>query len=125
MIIKTPHISLVCLVYANEMPIAVLDHDILPAFIKGEVAFKIVSSNRNLVDMVNTRDDYTRKMFSHRYTPLLYAADVFIRLAYLYGCLSLEFHNPRTETFTFLARKIGTDVWVKWFVVSPSIDHVY
>jgi hypothetical protein len=102
---------------------------ITSGFSKGEIVFKIilVSENGELIDnrMVNTKEDYERLLYTHIYQPLLFSINIYLRLAYLYGCLNLKFKNPQTKEYIFMWRKIRTNEWNKWFKINPYKDDLY
>lgn len=115
--------------------------DVAEEFLNGNVVFKIIAySEQNTVDeiteeeggntytintsvvsrdigIVTTKEDYEKKLYTHIYNPVLFLVDTPLRLAYLYGCLNIEFKVPRNEDYIFWWRKLKTDEWRKWFVV--------
>jgi hypothetical protein len=99
-------------------------------FSKGEIVFKILSispENGSLIDdkMVNTREDYEKKIYTHSYQPFLFTIDLGLRLAYLYGCLNLKFKNSQNKEYIFMWRKIRTNEWNKWFKINTYKDNLY
>lgn len=109
------------------MSIEIFDDNPVRLFLQGEVVFKISAtssdgSSRD-VHMVVSKDDYDKKLESHQYTPLLFAVDLYRRLAYLYDCLNRQPNQSRDEQFMFLWRRLGQTEWNKWFEVSPYIEN--
>lgn len=108
-----------------ESNIKTIDSSINSSFLRGGVVFKITASEgdkERVCGMVNTREEYEKKLADHYYVSVLHIAPITYRLAYLYDCLNREKGVPREETFTFWYRIIGKRDWIKWFVVSPYID---
>lgn len=102
--------------------IRVNDKDATKHIIEGNYAFKITTKSGKQIGIVGTYKDYEQKLYSHSYSPLLYAVNFPTRLAYLYGCLNRKLNEKREESFVFMWRKIGTDEWQKWFEVIPHTD---
>lgn len=95
-------------------------------FVKGSIVFKITRGEDNKpVGMVITNEDYEKKLFSHQYQPILFSVCLQLRLAYLYGCMNLNYRQSREKTYTFQWREIGTNEWTVWFQVNPYLDTVY
>ncbi len=111
-------------------------------FKKGEVAFKItahtfitVSTDEGVanectedvkdIGMVTTKEDYEKKLYTHKYNPVLFLIDLPLRIAYLYGCLNISFRHSRDEEFMIWWRKIGENDWNKWFAVKRYRDSIY
>lgn len=98
-------------------------------FIQGTFVFKITAHTTDEetreVGMVNTKEDYEKKLHTHKYNPILFLIDLPLRLAYLYGCLNVSFQQTRDEEFVFWGRKIGENEWKKWFTVKKYRDSVY
>ena len=110
------------------MNIEIFDEDICKEFSGGEIVFRIVAEAgkcRRDIGMVTTNKDFEKKLTTHLYNPVIFCAPLWVKLAYLYGCLNYEYHTPREETFIFFWRKIGTNNWKKWFKVLPYHDSVY
>ena len=104
--------------------------DIHKKFLQGDVVVKILTGSRETNDtrecgMVNSKEDYEKKLYTHSYQPLLFIIDIHLRLAYLYGCLNRQFKNTKNEEYRFMWRKIGTNEWREWFKVKAYIDNVY
>ena len=95
------------------MSINVQDQTIQQRFFdKGDVVFKVTLYKTGKdVSIVNTREDYERKWDSHIKNPLLDFVNMYVRLAYLYGCLH------KKDTYQFLWREVCTDEWYEWFSV--------
>lgn len=112
------------------MGIEIADRHIVHLIESGEAVFKIttVPANNPVCEhdyaIVTTRDEYLRKLHSHQYNPLLFAVDIYTRLAYLYGCLNVEFATSRSDIYIFYWRTIGSDTWHVWFRVLPYIDNL-
>jgi len=98
-------------------------------FAKGEIVFKIIIIKPNGVKkdfyMVNTKEDYERKLCTHQFQPLLFVTDLKTRLAYLYGCLNNQYNVPREDEYLFMWRKIKTNIWNKWFSIKPYTEDIY
>ena len=99
-------------------------------FSQGKIAFKITTPNLKdgtLKDygMVNTKEDYEKKLCGHLYNPLLFVIDLGLRIAYLYDCLNRQFKNDREEEYIFFYRELRTNEWKNWFRVKSYIDDVY
>ena len=75
--------------------------------------------------MVTTKNDYEKKLYTHKYNPILFLIGLHLRLAYLYGCLNITFQQSREEKFVFWWRKIRTNRWEKWFTVKRYHDSIY
>jgi len=106
------------------MAIETVDASVSGKFVSKKAVFMITASEENSderqsINMVTTFDDYNSKLFSHKYTPLLFEVNLVTRLAYLYGCLNVEYGVPRDKTYTFWWRCIGENGWQKWFIVHP------
>jgi len=109
------------------MNIQVHQEGLIEEFISESVVFRIISIDPNTEKfkeegMVTTYDNYREKLRSHLYLPIIFFCDLYLQLAYLYGCLNLKFGTPRSRKFIFLWRKIGTDIWKEWFTVHPYED---
>lgn len=105
--------------------ISIIDRDGISSFCSGNTVFKITASGgtkERVCGMVNTKEEYEKKLADHYYVSVLHIAPVTYRLAYLYDCLNREKGIPREETFTFWYRVLGKHEWIKWFAVSPYID---
>ena len=98
-------------------------------FLNGTIVFKVTEglhlSDENTIGIVTTVEDYKRKLFSHQYSPILFLISFYQQLAYLYGCLNLEFEKTRNKTFSFWWRKLRTKQWNLWFSVGPYRDPLY
>lgn len=116
-----------------ESNILIVDTNANSLFSSGAAVFKITIPNQvserianqvgeKMVGMVNTREEYEKKLADHYYVSILHIAPVTYRLAYLYDCLNREKGIPREETFTFWYRILGKHEWKRWFVVSPYTD---
>jgi len=97
--------------------------DHIPDFLSGEYVFKVMVGKK-CVHIVTTLEEYYVKLKTHMYTPLLYKVDFYTRLAYVCGCLNLEYNKSRDTVFTFYIRKINTLTWKAWFSVSPEKDEI-
>lgn len=108
-----------------ESNILVIDRDGTLSFLNGVSVFKIIALGKDgerICGMVNTKEEYEKKLADHYYVSVLHISPITYRLAYLYDCLNREKGVAREETFTFWYRILGKHEWVKWFVVSPYID---
>jgi hypothetical protein len=99
-------------------------------FSKGNIVFKIVSislKDGSIEDdkMVNTNEDYEKKLYTHLYQPLLFSIDLPLRLSYLYGCLNFTFNKPQNKEYIFMWREIRTNCWNKWFKIKIYKDDLY
>ena len=111
-------------------------------FADGEIVFRITSYPTGILitlrstheELYETRTEkgiaidrsgYEDKLYSHKYTPLLFVSDLPYRLAYLFGCLNLEFRKKREETFVFWYRRLKTKQWKMWFIVRPYVDPIF
>jgi len=110
------------------MHIDIHDETILERFKQGEVVFKIIATDNGdktrQVHIVNDKHTFSQRLWTHKYTPLLFAVDLYTRLAYLYDCLNREYNTPRTERFTFWWRKVHTKEWSKWFTVNDYHENI-
>jgi len=92
----------------------------------GKRVFKITSVLPNgttkEIDMVNTFEDYEKKVKTHLYTPLLFKLNFKDRIGYLYGCFNNHFGVARTEIFTIYTRLINTSEWKEWYTFMPQVD---
>lgn len=102
--------------------IEILNESFLQDFLSGDYAFKVCDSEGNVHHIVTTLNEYVTKLKTHLYTPLLYKIDIYTRLAYITGCLNLEYNKPRKSSYTFYLRKIHTLGWKPWFKVHPEKD---
>ena len=107
-----------------------LGDQIATDFIAGNVVLKIKGVNRETgvertVGMVITNEDFEKRLYSHKYNPILFMVSIHLRIAYLFGCLNLSFREPRKENFLVLYRKIKTDEWKLWFSVNSYYDSMY
>jgi hypothetical protein len=100
-------------------------HTLIPDedFVKGEFVFKLstqtVNGDYNYLSIIATYQDYIKKLFKHHYTPLIYLLPIPLRIAYLYDCFDKK---SDFKNFTFWVRKIGTEMWMKWFTVGCNIE---
>lgn len=106
------------------MDIKIHQTGLIHDFLKGNLVFKITSKHprevrEQEVGMVTTKEDYERKLMTHQYLPILHILSFYKQMAYLYGCLNLEFKKPRNKVFTFWFRYIRTKDWYPWFVIYP------
>lgn len=104
--------------------------DLVGKFIQSNIVFRITSTSTVTnetrdVGMVTSYEDYSKKISTHLYLPILFLVDFYIQLAYLYGCLNLEYGISRKHTFTFWWRNIGETKWSKWFIVHPYEDKLF
>jgi hypothetical protein len=108
---------------------SLLEDDIENEFRKGNIVFKITAhttdGDTREIGMVNTKEDYERKLYTHKYLPVLFLVELPLRLAYLYGCLNVVFRRSRNEEYVFWWRKIGENRWEKWFTVKRYNDSIY
>ena len=106
------------------------EESLFSKFSRGEVVFKIITVDLKDgifkdLGMVNTKEDYEKKLSIHMYQPLLFVIDLELRMAYLYDCLNRQFKNTRDEEFIFVYREIGKNEWYEWFKVKSYTDRVY
>lgn len=107
----------------EENIIKMHDHSINKRFVSGEIVFKITDSNTgDDISIANTKHDYEKRLAGHHYMPILYMVSLNIKLAYLYDCLNRHLNKQRENGFIFWWRKIGTDIWNKWFNVNPYLE---
>lgn len=109
------------------MGIDIVNNKLMNSFIKGNIVFKITSVKNFIIKDVSVAtsfEDYKNKLNSHLYNPLLYTCNMYLRLAYLFGCLNYEPLRTRDESFTFWWRVIGQDEWKVWFKVQPYQDNL-
>lgn len=99
--------------------------DLIQDFLDGNIVFKITSKEGREIGMVNTKEDYERKLWSHQYIPLLFTVSFYRQLSYLYGCLNLKYQHPRKETFIFWWRRLRTKEWKTWFTVHPYEESLF
>ena len=115
----------------REMNIEMRNKKIASLFPQGTIVFKITSislepeSEQQEIGIVTTKEDYEKKIRSHKYNPLLYIIPLPIRLAYLYDCLNRSYNISRKEKFVFWWRRMGTNRWHTWFIVHPYQDSKY
>lgn len=98
-------------------------------FAAGNAVFKLTAytpdGETRDIGMVTTKEDYERKLYTHKYSPVLFLTELPLRIAYLYGCLNLSFRQSRSEEYVFWWRKVGNSEWSKWFTVQMYKDSVY
>lgn len=75
--------------------------------------------------IVNTHEEYEKKLYTHNYSPILFSSTLPTRIAYLYDCLNKNFRTPRENSFIAWYRVIGTNVWKPWFVVPRYVENPY
>ena len=109
----------------NRECIRILDENLIKNFLEEEGVLKITNENGKQVYMVVTKEDYISKLNSHLYTPLFYFCNIYIKLAYTYGCLNREQNTPRDTIFTFWYRKLRTNLWIECFQVIPYTDKLF
>lgn len=99
------------------------------SFRQGTIVFKatacVAEGEFKDVGMVITKEDYEKKLYTHKYNPILFLVDLPLRLSYLYGCLNVSFGQSREEDFVFWWRKIGENEWREWFTVKRYRDSIY
>lgn len=105
------------------------DMGIQSPFIAGEAVFKITSTGPDGkvrdVTIVTTRNDYEKKLMTHRYDPIMFLAPFYIKVAYLYNCLNYEYSRSRPDTYVFWWRLIGEKDWRCWFTLLPYLDNKF
>ena len=104
--------------------------DVKTFFASGKIVLKIVATNIHNnktrdVGMVTTKEDYEKKLKTHRYSSLLYQVSFYHRLAYLYNCLNHDFMKSRYEKYDFYWRTLGDNEWHHWFTINPYQDRMY
>jgi len=109
------------------MDIEIHDHDpdLIPEFMRNDLVFKITTSEGKDIGMVTSREDYEKKLGSHRYIPILFVLSFYKQVAYLYGCLNHQYRESRQETFIFWWRRIHTKKWRPWFTVHPYKESIF
>jgi len=98
-------------------------------FAAGNVVFKLTAhapdGGTRETGMVTTKEDYEKKLYTHKYSPVLFLIELPLRLAYLYGCLNLSFRQSRDEEYVFWWRKVGENEWKRWFTAKRYRDSIY
>jgi len=110
------------------MNIEIHQPGLISDFLTGAVVFKITShqdDSKQTLGMVTTKEDYDRKLMTHQYLPILHLVSFYKQMAYLYGCLNLQYKKPRKQTFVFWARRLRTKLWSPWFTVYPYEDSLF
>jgi len=112
------------------MNIDIIDDKIVDEFSKGDIVFKIeaapnIEEERRPVGMVNTKEDYEKRLRTHFYDPILFVCRLPLRLAYLYGCLNHSFNAHQTDYFYFSWRRLRETVWNDWFIVHPYTESIH
>ena len=105
-----------------------MELDVKNKFIDGKCVVKIMRTHLNThksyqLGIVINNDKYLKKLKSHEYTPLLYALDLPMRIAYLYGCFDVEYSSDHEHEI--LVRDIGSNEWRLWFKILPQLDDDY
>lgn len=113
--------------FTNAMHINIHNDSLKFAFLDGSAVTKIVATNTltgisRQINMVITKEDYTIKLKTHNYTPLLYSVNLYARLGYLYDCLNRVYDAKRSDEFKFYVRHLNQRVWSEWFTIKPYAD---
>lgn len=101
-----------------------IDFAVSQNFSNGNIVF-IIYENEKIKGMVNTKEDYEKKLFTHQYNPLLWIIPLHVRIAYLYGCLNHQYQVPHNNIYKIMWREIKTDEWKLWFTVIPYQESLY
>jgi len=101
-----------------------VDENISEKFLEGNIVFIIYEGDK-IKGMVNTKEDYEKKVCAHQYTPLLFIVPLHVKLAYLYGCLNHELGVTKQRSYKFMWRTVKTDEWHLWFTIKPYKDSLY
>jgi hypothetical protein len=94
-------------------------------FLQGSVVF-IIFENEKIKGMVNTKEDYDKKINTHQYQPLIFLCPLHVKIAYLFDCLHRDCDSEKDEkTYNIMWRTVGTDEWDLWFKINPYKDLLY
>jgi hypothetical protein len=105
-------------------PVEIINDSYIPLFLNGQGVLKITNSLGKQVYMVITKEDFIQRIESHLYTPLLNFCSIYIKLAYIYGCLNHP-GKSRDTTFTFWYRTLKTNDWLECFRIQPYEDTLF
>lgn len=110
------------------MGIILLDEEPSRKFQEGNVVFLLFEEEK-IKGMVNTKEDYDKKLETHLFLPVLFVIPLHIRIAYLFDCLHREYAPDAlvhpTKKITVKWRYIGESGWKHWFEVHPYKDSYY
>ena len=112
----------------SASPIVIENPVDIEDFKNEKIVFKLESVKENIhksIGMVITKEDYDKKLSTHRYDPVLFIADLPTRFSYMYDCLNRSWGMSRDEIFIFYWRTIGTNEWNIWCKIYPYIDSIY
>jgi hypothetical protein len=101
-----------------------IDSAVSKNFPNGNIVF-IIYENEKIKGMVNTKEDYEKKLFTHQYNPLLFIVPLHVKIAYLYGCLNYQYQISNGNTYRIMWREIKKDEWRLWFTVIPYQEVLY
>lgn len=108
-----------------EHVLEIIDETVAEKFVEGNIVFIIYEGDK-IKGMVNTKEDYEKKIQTHIFNPLLNISILPLKIAYLYDCLHRNFSSKKIEkTIVVKWRVIGSSEWNDWFRVLPYADSLY
>jgi hypothetical protein len=110
------------------MGIILIDEEPSQKFQEGNIVF-IFFEDGKIKGMVNTKEDYDKKLETHLFLPILFVIPLHIRIAYLFDGLHREY-SPEASTYPTKKimvkwRYIGENGWKVWFEINPYGDSYY
>jgi len=109
-----------CKLFMNSL--TEIDKGISASFQQGLHVIKITTASNKIIVHASLISDFLKRVKELPYNSLFYVAPLFIKVAYVYGCLNSSYNKSKGETITCYTRKLNTDTWDEWFVVNPYLD---